>query len=95
MRLVGLVPDVIIASPAFRTFGTARMIADRFDMTTVFRVESLWDIPSRAKARKAYLDVLRSQDDEINTVIIVGHNPDISEAVRMLSGGEAPEMKTG
>jgi len=42
-----------------------------------------------------YLDIIHNQGDDIQTLVIVGHNPEISEVFDYLSYEAAPEMRTG
>ncbi|MGV6475445.1 MULTISPECIES: SixA phosphatase family protein [Azotobacter] len=76
-------PDLILSSPALRTLATAEGIARLLDY-------SLKDIETddRLYACQAdeLLDIIRTQDDKLKSVLLVGHNPQLAELARRLSG---------
>jgi len=77
LRAAGFKPDLILTSPAKRARMTARILRD------------LWneDIPLRKEDIIYYGDsddldtLLYGLDDSVNTVFIVGHNPDLTDWV--------------
>ena len=73
----GVIPDLIIASPAKRAAATARLIADAvgYDKNKIAWVESLYHCPPHV-----FEEVLLTQDipDDVKTVFIFAHNPGIT-----------------
>ena len=78
----GLVPDLILSSPAERARQTTLRCAEAADYMGVVQFEeSLY-----FSGVDAYWELLSELDDSIGSVLLVGHNPDIATAVEMLSG---------
>jgi phosphohistidine phosphatase len=77
-----LVPDVILSSTARRAKDTAGLVADAsgFD-GEVHYLESFYHAES-----SDYLDALSSLPSDINTAMIVGHNPGLEMLLEMLTG---------
>jgi phosphohistidine phosphatase len=85
----GLIPDLVLCSPARRARQTALQCAETADYMGPIRFEgSLY-----FGGDDAYLELLRELDDTVDRVLFVGHNPDISAAVEALSG-EYADMPT-
>lgn len=78
----GLVPDVIVASTAVRAQTTARLVAEGAGYTA----------PILAEARmygggdEAYLEATRRLSGDPDTVLLVGHNPDMESLVEGATG---------
>jgi len=68
----GMIPELIVSSPAKRAAQTARIVADFLNCKLVFD-ENLYHAHSAAVA-----DVVTAQSDEINSLMIVGHNPGLT-----------------
>ena len=65
-------PDLIIASPAFRTAKTAEIIANKYK----YSKEKIEFVNELYMANISdYIDVIASQNVEINHILIVSHNP--------------------
>ena len=83
-------PDLLAASPAIRTITTARLIAAEIQ----YPGERILEIPSLYEASlSAFLRVIESFDDSAQEVMIVAHNPTISNICMYLSHFQA-EMPT-
>jgi phosphohistidine phosphatase len=83
IRAASLQPELLIASPAIRTAQTAEIIAAALDLPApaVTFVEALYNAPPDVldtELRRAFRSNPR--------VILVAHNPGISELARSLSG---------
>jgi phosphohistidine phosphatase len=77
-----IVPDLVLSSPATRAKETAERYADAAGYEGEIRIApSLY-----FEGDEAYLEQLANLDDFIGTAMLVGHNPDISEAIAALSG---------
>lgn len=86
LRQEGLVPDLIIASPAKRAASTAKRAADAAGYEGQIRYA-----PELYMAEpQVYLSVAHQTDDTVSTLMLVGHNPGIEECVSLLSGGDEP-----
>jgi len=77
-----LVPDVILSSTALRARETADMVADAsgFEGDVAYLEDLYHAWPSD------YLDALRSLSDDVNTAMIVGHNPGLELLLEQLTG---------
>jgi len=94
-----LVPGLILASPAKRTRSTAKRLTKACDFSGEVRlIESLYDATA-----ETYLQVLadlqyeehrtRTDEDRLNRVMVIGHNPTLEELVYELTG-ESHRMPT-
>jgi len=70
----GVVPDVMISSPAFRAKTTAEIIAKKvkYSKKIIFKKE-IYDV-----GESAIRKILKKLDDENSVVFIFGHNPDLN-----------------
>ena len=77
-----LIPQLIISSSAARARSTAEKVAKTSRYSGEISVESsLYRAGS-----SAYLDTLRHLTSQYDTVLIVGHNPDVEHLVEILTG---------
>jgi len=78
----GVKPDLIVSSPALRALATAEVIAKKLDYKRKHIAVS-----DRLYAGQAddLLEVMRALDDELQSVMLVGHNPELTELARHLS----------
>ena len=83
--------DAILTSPANRAFHTAAILAHGIEYPfDKFHVqESLYTFSSQAIIR-----AVQQLENKWNKVIIVGHNPALSDAADYLSVKPTPELKT-
>lgn len=77
-------PDLIITSSARRAVATARAVADA--LTTPVRIVERRDL--YLAEPNAYVDCLRELDNQIERVLVVGHNPGIEQLVDILTGSD-------
>jgi phosphohistidine phosphatase len=83
--------DLIITSSAKRTLKTAKIVAENFgiDKNKIQSIDEIYEANS-----DEYIHVLRNLNDEkVNTVIFVGHNPTIGAMAAILSANEIIEFK--
>lgn len=84
-------PSLILSSPAVRAWTTAKIIADKLGYPIEFlqREDTLYlaSVPS-------ILDTLLEQDNGFNNVMIVGHNPGLTEFANYLSPGVTNNLPT-
>ena len=79
-------PDLILASRAQRTTQTAEAARD----TAFAGVPVITEPALYLATSEALLDVLRGLGDGFGTVLLVGHNPGISEACARFAGDGRP-----
>ncbi|MCE7061280.1 histidine phosphatase family protein [Dyadobacter sp. CY343] len=85
-------PDIFISSPAARAFKTAEIFAKQLGVNTAsinFKPE-IYDGGPRA-----YLSAINSVSEDFSSLILFGHNPDITYFAEYLSGGNIGSMKKG
>jgi phosphohistidine phosphatase len=68
----GIIPEVVVSSPASRTAGTARIVADVFDYP---EHQILYHAPLYNGSAEEYLDLINSIQSK--SILIVGHNPEM------------------
>lgn len=85
------VPDIGVAacSPALRTLQTWRLVAAELPVLPTLQVES----KIYAASVRDLVGVARGLPPDVSTVLLIGHNPGISELVGVLSGTHW-ELKT-
>jgi phosphohistidine phosphatase len=95
LRLIWLKPDRIVASPAARTKSTAEGIAKKMSMEQVDYVEALYnEVPSIIRdGNDAYFSVIKDTKKSARTLMIVGHNDDLTNFACYLSWDTIPSMK--
>jgi phosphohistidine phosphatase len=83
----GLQFDLILSSPACRALATAQIFANalHFQLKRIVIDERLYP----GTAGKLFTSV-RELSDELDRVMLVGHNPALAELVRRLSGKTTP-----
>ncbi len=81
LREKDLVPDLIISSSASRAKATAELVADKSGYKgDILYVEDLY-----LGEPAAYLEALRNLDDEVETVLVIGHNPGLETLLQILT----------
>lgn len=88
----GLLPDAVVSSPAPRALETARIVARELDFP--------W--AEIRLAKKAYLadpdvllSIVREASDHARSLLLVGHNPGVSELAQALGRGFTETLPTG
>lgn len=81
IREQGLTPDLIVSSTARRAQDTARLVGEAcgYDGEIDLRQELYLSDAS------CYLDILQTLPDQVNNVLVVGHNPDLEELLGLLT----------
>jgi phosphohistidine phosphatase len=86
----GLTPQHALVSDAVRTVQTWAALAEAAGWSLTPRVDSsLYE----ADAETA-LDLLRALEDEVTTVVVVGHNPTMAYLAQVLDAGGSPQLAT-
>lgn len=75
LKQMGVVPDLIISSPAKRALGTAKVYAKTFDYAKdkIQKEKDLYD----GLTTHEFIELLRMIPDAVNTVFVFGHNPTV------------------
>ncbi len=82
--------DSIKASGAARTYQTAKVIAEqlRFEVDDIETVDKIY-----SGGPQAYLAALNATPDSVQTLLLCGHNPDISYFAEYLTGADIGSME--
>lgn len=87
---IGLVPDVIVSSPAVRALATARALADALGRAPVLVEEPAVYAADAAEL----LHVVRAIGTEVEHAFLVGHNPGMAELLDALTGATPEKFVT-
>ncbi len=88
LRDNGIIPELIVTSPAQRTKTTAEIFSDHLKLPEATINKSIYEA-----SEKALLKVINGFPDEYNFIALVGHNPGIAQILYYLTG-EAREVHT-
>lgn len=81
MRDLGLVPDMVLVSPARRTIQTLEALEPWDDTPLIEPMDSLY----LATARQL-LNALHGVPETVRSVLVIGHNPGMHELAMMVAG---------
>jgi phosphohistidine phosphatase len=86
-----IMPDVIHASVAARTQQTAYLLSDvlKIQNECVYLQEELYN-----SAIRSYVNFIMTLENNLNCVLMVGHNPTVSYLAEYLTGSEIGSMPT-
>jgi phosphohistidine phosphatase len=84
----GIHPDRVLCSPSERTCATATLALSALDRTPAMQEAS-----EIYNATPGELLALLDQHDDVNTVMLVGHNPGIERLVALLVEGRSDEFR--
>ena len=87
----GIRPSLIISSPATRAWTTAKIIAREINYPPEFlqREETLY-----LASLDEILDTIVAQDNGFNNLMVVGHNPGLTDLVNFLVPGLTNNLPT-
>lgn len=87
----GIRPSLIISSPATRAWTTAKIIAREIAYPIEFlqREDRLY-----LASLNEILDVVAAQDNDFNNLMVVGHNPGMTDFANFLSPGLSHNLPT-
>ena len=85
------IPDLFITSPAVRAYGTAMVFARTLDypLNKIKINKKLYEC-----GEEGFLEIISSIKDEYDSVILFGHNPDISYTATKLIEDFADDLPT-
>ncbi len=91
MHDAGIRPSLIVSSPAARAWTTARIVAAELGYPLEFlqREKDLY-----LASLDRILDVIVAQDNGFNNLMIVGHNPGLTDFVNYLQPGLTSNLPT-
>ncbi|MEC8338847.1 MAG: histidine phosphatase family protein [Planctomycetota bacterium] len=77
-----LAPDLIVSSSAVRAMQSAKAVAEAIDdFTPLVEEDELY-----LASPRAYIDTARYLEESFQRILLVGHNPGISELLNALTG---------
>lgn len=91
MHEAGIRPSLIVSSPAVRAWTTARIVATELGYPLEF-LQRESDLYMASVNR--ILDVINAQDNGFNNLMIVGHNPGLTDFVNFLQPGLTSNLPT-
>ena len=77
----GVIPQVLISSPALRTLSTANVLAEHLSLPAPILVNEIFDAGT-----KALFNIVENLPDEYDFIGLIGHNPAISDIIFHLTG---------
>lgn len=88
LSLRGIHPDAILSSCALRAQETSNILAEKIDFSgPKYYLQDLY-----LSSPEIIKEIIMAQDDEHSKMFIIGHNPQLSELVFMLSGEHIAKM---
>lgn len=93
LKAEAIVPDLIFCSPAIRAFETARKMAKVLDYPKkqIVVVDALYE----SLAPPLVLEVLKAVKDDYQSILLVGHDPVLSEFVRYFAKDFTVDLPKG
>lgn len=91
MKEAGIRPSLIMSSPAVRAWSTAKLVAAEIG----YPIEFLQREPDLYHASaEQLLDVIAKQDEGFNNLVLVGHNPGLTDLANKLVPGLTGNLPT-
>jgi phosphohistidine phosphatase len=87
----GDLPEVIVTSSALRALETAKIFASKLEIPTG---AVLVEPKIYGAGVEQLIDLIQDFDEGVRSVLLVGHNPTMSELVHRLTGEELGELPT-
>ncbi|NTU52331.1 MAG: histidine phosphatase family protein [Chlorobiaceae bacterium] len=87
----GIIPELLVSSPATRALETAQIFADTLGIETG---EIRHNIDIYEGDTEALATIVQALDDAFETIMLFGHNPTISSLIRWLTGKPTDAMET-
>jgi len=91
MKAAGIRPSLIVSSPAARAWSTAKIVAREMAYPVEFlqRERDLYHAGT-----ETLLDVIARQDEGFNSIVIVAHNPGLTDLANKLVPGLTSNLPT-
>ena len=91
MKKMNIIPDLIISSPALRAAFTARIVAESIG----FPEENLcYENRVYEASSSALLETITGVNDIIKILLLVGHNPGLTDTINYLSPTKIENLRT-
>jgi phosphohistidine phosphatase len=87
----GIRPSLILSSAAVRAWSTARIFAREISYPNEFLQR---DIKLYLASPDTLIDIIASQDSGFNSIVLVGHNPGLTELAQFLVPGVTDNIPT-
>ncbi len=91
LRQQNMLPDLVLCSTAVRARKTVEAVIE----TSLYSGKVQYRDELYQKGEEAYFYELRALPDEVRSVMLVGHNPDMEAAVHFLTGQYLPMPTAG
>lgn len=88
---MGIVPDLVVSSPAARARQTAELLASAMGYSAELR----WEPSIYAASAGELMSVLRHLPDAAGHALLVGHNPGFEDLIARLIGADVYGMAAG
>jgi len=80
LKLKGISPDIILASCALRAQETADLLAEKLEFDgSIAYLRELYFTDT-----EVLQELLSIQEDEVNTIFLIGHNPQVTDMANQL-----------
>lgn len=91
LRKKGILPDLIVSSPANRAYTTACIIAEKlgYPVGDIQKNKDLY-----FSGTSGMIDVIRSVADDVDSLMLFGHNPDFTATAEYLTGDYIENIPT-
>jgi len=87
LRAAGMIPELVLCSSSVRTHQTWDLVRSALGAQPALEIS---DALYTARVR-ALLDLVRTVPSDIRTILVVGHEPTVSEAAATLAGPDSDE----
>jgi phosphohistidine phosphatase len=91
MKAAGIRPSLIVSSPAVRAWTTAKLVAAELTYPVEF-LQREGDLYHAGTDR--LFDVISRQDEGFNSIVLVGHNPGLTDLANKLIPGLTSNLPT-
>jgi phosphohistidine phosphatase len=91
LKILGLKPDLILCSPALRTKQTAEFFCDKlkYDYDKI-----VFDMRLYESSAEDYMQVIRETDKKNKTLVVIGHNPSVTDFANWFLKSRIEEVPT-
>ena len=90
MKRNGIVPEIILCSPAVRTRETLAAVKDKLDVGQIVYEDAIY-----GASLGALLELVEEYSRNCSNLMITGHNPGMDELLCFLSGTQPPLSEAG
>lgn len=95
LRLIGVKPDCVISSSSIRTRETAEIMCKQYNIADINFLDDLY-VGFESKNRdsnQVHMKRIKQTSLDIDILMLVGHNDDITKFAKYLSNDGVPSMK--